>query len=303
MACLISPALKDEALLADLAAALAADAGALTAAEPGPLPLRVWWLGQSGFLLQWAGQRLLFDPYLSDSLTQKYAMTDKPHVRMMERCVDPAQLTGVSVATGSHVHTDHLDAETLVALAKSNPGLQLYVPHPIVPEAVKRLGAAAAWVQVHGLSDGEVLRYGPWTLQGVVAKHNEIVRDAAGRSAYIGYIVSCGPFTVYHSGDTLWDEALVETLCAQAPKRGYDVAFLPINGNLPERRVAGNLNGTEAAELARAARVRLAVPCHYEMFEFNTASPHEFTVACARLGQPYHVLRCGERLELEAAQD
>ena len=38
--------------------------------------LCVWWLGQSGFLLGWNGRFLLFDPYLSDSLTEKYAAED-----------------------------------------------------------------------------------------------------------------------------------------------------------------------------------------------------------------------------------
>ena len=37
----------------------------------------LWWLGQSGYLLQWRGKRVLIDPYLSDSLTKKYAVTDK----------------------------------------------------------------------------------------------------------------------------------------------------------------------------------------------------------------------------------
>ena len=32
--------------------------------------LHLWWLGQSGFLVQWRGRHLLFDPYLSDSLTR-----------------------------------------------------------------------------------------------------------------------------------------------------------------------------------------------------------------------------------------
>ena len=36
--------------------------------------LSIWWLGQSGFLVQWQGRHLLFDPYLSDSLTVKYAL-------------------------------------------------------------------------------------------------------------------------------------------------------------------------------------------------------------------------------------
>ena len=43
-------------------------------------------------------------------------------------------------------------------------------------------------------------------------------------------------------------------------------------------------------------RARLAVPMHFEMFEFNTASPDAFAAECERLGQPYRVLRAGERL-------
>ena len=49
----------------------------------------VWWLGQSGYLLQWKGKRVLIDPYLSDSLTKKYATTDKPHIRMSEMVIRP----------------------------------------------------------------------------------------------------------------------------------------------------------------------------------------------------------------------
>jgi L-ascorbate metabolism protein UlaG (beta-lactamase superfamily) len=30
----------------------------------------LWWLGLSGFLIQWQGHHLLLDPYLSDSLTK-----------------------------------------------------------------------------------------------------------------------------------------------------------------------------------------------------------------------------------------
>ena len=73
----------------------------------------VWWLGQSGYLLTFYGERILLDPYLSDSLTIKYASTNKPHVRMSERVMDPELLKDVSVVTSSHNHTDHLDALTL----------------------------------------------------------------------------------------------------------------------------------------------------------------------------------------------
>src|SRR5690349_15851895 len=86
---------------------------------------RLWWLGQSGFLVHANGKSVLFDPYLSDSLTRKYAATDKPHVRLTERVVDPGSLTGLNVITSSHNHTDHLDAETLHPLLKANPTAKL----------------------------------------------------------------------------------------------------------------------------------------------------------------------------------
>jgi L-ascorbate metabolism protein UlaG (beta-lactamase superfamily) len=100
--------------------------------------------------------------------------------------------------------------------------------------------------------------------------------------------------TVYHSGDTVRFDGMAERLRAFTP----DVALLPINGRDPVRGVAGNLDEREAAVLARDIGAGLAVPCHYEMFEFNTASPEVFAAECGRLGQPYRVLRAGERLTL-----
>jgi hypothetical protein len=38
------------------------------------------------------------------------------------------------------------------------------------------------------------------------------------------------------------------------------------------------------------------------MFEFNTADPRDFADACKALGQPYHILRCGERWESSVLQ-
>jgi L-ascorbate metabolism protein UlaG (beta-lactamase superfamily) len=97
--------------------------------------------------------------------------------------------------------------------------------------------------------------------------------------------------TIYHSGDTVWYDGMVERL---RPAR-IDIALLPLNGRAPARRVAGNLNGPEAARLAHEIGARLVIPCHYEMFEFNTASPDAFVAECERLGQRYRLLRAGER--------
>ena len=69
----------------------------------------LWWLGQSGFLIKWIDQFILLDPYLSDSLTLKYSETEKPHIRITEKVIDPTDLNFINLITSSHNHTDHLD--------------------------------------------------------------------------------------------------------------------------------------------------------------------------------------------------
>jgi L-ascorbate metabolism protein UlaG (beta-lactamase superfamily) len=233
---------------------------------------------------------MLMDPYLSDSLTRKYAATDKPHIRMTERVIEPGRLAGIDVITSSHNHTDHLDAETLRALFAANPQARLVIPEANREFVAERLGTAREWPL--GVDDGTSIEVGRWKIAGVASAHNEIARNAEGRCQYLGYVVECGGWRIYHSGDTLAYDGLAEKL------RGFgriDVAFLPINGNRPERRVAGNMDGREAALLAKTIEAGIAIPHHFEMFEFNTADPREaFLPECERLAQPCRVLRAGE---------
>jgi L-ascorbate metabolism protein UlaG (beta-lactamase superfamily) len=280
---MIEPLLADEALLADIRAALA---------EQNRFHL--WWLGQSGFLVQWQGRHLLLDPYLSDSLTRKYAGTDKPHVRLTRRAVDPARLDFIDVATSSHNHTDHLDAETLRPLLQANPKLELLVPRANVPFAAERLGTSPG--RLAAIDAGETAELAGFTFHAVPAAHESVERDEQGCCRFLGYVVRFGPWAIYHSGDTVpYPGMAQQVLGGRGPAAGLDVAILPINGRAPQRRVAGNLTGAEAARLARQLGARLAIPCHYEMFAFNTATPDEFLAEAARIGQPCKVLRCGER--------
>lgn len=275
---MIQPLQSDEEFLADVAQA-----------RRQPHILHLWWLGQSGYLVQWQGQHLLLDPYLSDSLTRKYAATDKPHIRMTARVIAPEKLDFIDVVTSSHNHTDHLDTETLMPLLRANPALQMVIPEANRAFVADRLGIDPA--QPIGVDAGGLALVGAFRFYGVPAAHEQIEQDAAGHHKYLGYVVQVGPWTIYHSGDTVLYEGMVE----QLRHWSIDVALLPINGRAPERRVAGNLDGPEAAQLAKAIGAKIVIPCHYEMFEFNTASPADFVAAAERIDQPYCVLRAGER--------
>ena len=258
-------------------------------ARPETDAFHLWWLGQSGYLVQWQGRHLLIDPYLSDSLTKKYARTDKPHIRMTARVTAPERLDFIDMVTSSHNHTDHLDGETLGPLLRVNPDLLLVVPEANREFAAERLGIDLD--RPLGICDGTSVSAAGFRITGLPAAHNELETDALGQHKFMGYIIEFGPWTLYHSGDSLWYDGLEERLGAWR----IDVALLPINGNKPERRVAGNLDGEEAARLAHQVGARIVIPCHYDMFTFNTASPDRFVAACEALGQPYRVLENGER--------
>jgi L-ascorbate metabolism protein UlaG (beta-lactamase superfamily) len=252
----------------------------------------LWWLGQSGYLLQWKGKRILIDPYLSDSLTKKYLATDKPHTRISELVVKPELLRNISIVTSSHNHTDHLDAETLIPVLNNNPGIKF-----IIPEANRSFVAERVQCDIRfpvGLNDKQLVTVDEFTFHGIPAKHNEIDRDENGNSKYMGYVIEFGNYSIYHSGDTLKFDGMVELL---KPFR-VDVAILPINGNKPERKVAGNLDSKEAAELGKAIHAGCVIPCHYDLFSFNTANVNDFAIEADLLDQPYKILAGGECFSL-----
>jgi L-ascorbate metabolism protein UlaG (beta-lactamase superfamily) len=161
---LIEPALADDAFIEDVAAAT------------DPERVYLWWLGQSGFLIAWRRHYLLIDPYLSDSLTRKYAGTDREHVRMTRRVVDPRALDFVDVVCSTHTHTDHLDAETLKPIMAR--GAALVCPAANRELAADRLGRAPDIV----MSYGETATVAGFEVELVPAAHPELAPNTPATS-------------------------------------------------------------------------------------------------------------------------
>ncbi|MEW6306701.1 MAG: MBL fold metallo-hydrolase [Verrucomicrobiota bacterium] len=275
---LIKPVLQDDAFLADV-----------DSVRAQKKQFHLWWLGQSGFLLQFQERFALIDPYLSDSLTAKYAETETPHIRMTERVIAPERLGFAEVISSSHNHTDHFDPDTIKAVWAANPKLQV-----LLPEANRGVGAfriQKSPKELIGAEAGLTKSIANFRFHGIPAAHNELEKDQWDRHKFLGYVIEFGPYRIYHSGDTLVYDGIADWV---RPFK-VDVAILPINGNKPERKVAGNLDGLEAARLAKAINARIVIPCHYEMFTFNTASPDEFVAECGKIGQECKVMKAGER--------
>jgi len=267
---------KDEELLSDI-----------RSTDPRSIDVRLWWLGQSGYLIQYKGKRILLDPYLSDSLTVKYQHTEKPHVRISERVIDPSLLPKIDIITSSHNHTDHLDAKTINPILNNSPYCKL-----IIPEANRKFVADRLKINADfpiGLNAGESFTEDDISFYAIPAAHNELDVNEDGKYPYLGYIIQLGSFAIYHSGDTLNYKGIEEWISPFKPA----IALLPINGNDPERKVAGNLNAEEAVALGKKCHIPVVIPCHYDLFAFNTADVNQFISIAKRSSQGYCVLELG----------
>jgi L-ascorbate metabolism protein UlaG (beta-lactamase superfamily) len=179
----------------------------------------------------------------------------------------------------------------LISLLNANPNLTVIVPRANVNFAAERLQVSPERLTPIR-ADAESISVGEFKFHAIPSAHEDLEQDENGDHRFIGLIVQCGKWTIYHSGDCIPYDGLAERLKTWQ----IDLALLPINGRDPQRGVPGNFTAAEAVHLAKEVQAGLLIPCHYEMFEFNTVSPTEFVELAENLGQNYRLLQCGERL-------
>ena len=251
-------------------------AGALSSALPDAIRgggTSLFWLGQAGFVIVTGGHLLLIDPYLSDSLAEKYRGATYPHERMMPAPLLPAELPRLDAVLLTHRHGDHMDPGTLPALARHFPQALFVFPEAERAEAAKRSGLALDDPRLTGTDAGARLTLAPGVHVTVfAAAHEAPETDDQGRHRFLGYGLALGGLRLWHSGDCVPFAGLAEAVGAFAPK----VALLPVNGRDPVLRragVPGNFTLNEAEDIARQVGARQMLAHHYGMFAFNTCDP------------------------------
>lgn len=235
----------------------------------GPGEVGLWWLGQAGFALRHGELLVLIDPYLSDSLAEKYRGKLFPHERMLPVPVAPEAIRGVATVLCTHGHTDHMDPRTIRGLLRRNR------PTFVVPRAAEviALERGVPADLLVGVNAGERVVPAPGlVVEPVPSAHEELVVDEAGNHRFLGYIVTIGGLRLYHSGDCAPYPGQAELLAG----RGIDLALLPVNGRDAYRLangVPGNFTPEEAIGLCEASGIPRLVAMHWGMFGFNTADP------------------------------
>ncbi|MBD1556339.1 MBL fold metallo-hydrolase [Vibrio sp. S9_S30] len=263
----------------------------ISAQPPSSDDVLLYWLGQAGFLVRTKQASWLIDPYLSDSLAEKYQGKHYPHIRMMPAPITVEDLAFVHGVLCTHKHTDHMDASTLIPLFQHPLNAQAFM---LAPRAEKQEALARSGLpneRIRWISDGEEVDLSEsLSVHATLAAHEGVERDDQGNSRFLGYILKVAlqadsqekhastqnkkTLTIWHSGDCVPYDGLVDTLIEHQP----DVALLPVNGR-DERRashgIPGNFHLEEAVSLCKQTGIKHLIAHHFDLFEFNTIDPQK----------------------------
>jgi L-ascorbate 6-phosphate lactonase len=239
----------------------------------------LWWLGQAGFALKTpAGAVVLVDPYLSDSCEREHGLK-----RLSPAPLEPGDVRADWMLF-THEHTDHLDPDTVAAVARNCPNCCFAGPAGC-RAPLARLGIASERFTL--LRASATHDFEGFTVETAPADHGDYSPSA------LTLLVEVQDVRILFTGDTSLRPDLLKPLLG----RKIDLLAPCINGGF------GNMGHIDAARLVQAAKPRYAIPCHFWTFaEQGAADPWGFIQACQCLCPDVSalLLKPGEPFLLEA---
>ncbi|MFT3659959.1 MAG: MBL fold metallo-hydrolase [Gordonia sp. (in: high G+C Gram-positive bacteria)] len=267
-----------------------------------PADLSVTWLGHATNLVEIDGVRVLTDPVLSARCSPSQLVGPK---RLHAAPLTVGAMPAIDVVLISHDHYDHLDTETVDALAALHPQARFVVPigvdahlisWGVAPERI----SVADWYE-HVTLDvrGTALRF-----HATPARHfsgRGLVRNL---TQWVSWAVVGPRHRVFFSGDTGFTERYAETGELLGP---FDLTLLAV-GAYGDQWPDIHVNPEEALSIHHllnpgAARDSLLLPIHWGTFNLALHSWGEpiqrLLAAAGTAGVPVVVPRPGGTADVE----
>lgn len=241
-------------------------------AEPTPTSAAASWYGHSSALIEVDGYRVLADPVWSDRCSPSRVVGPQ---RMHDVPVALEALPAVDAVVISHDHYDHLDIDTVIALAHTQRG-PFVVPLGIGAH-LRKWGVPES--RIVELDWHEAHRIGDLTLICTPARHFSGRLFSRDSTLWASWVVAGPEHTAFFGGDTGYTKSFAEIGAEYGP---FDLTLLPIGAYHPafadihmnpEEAVRAHLDLTDVDR-------GLLVPIHWATFRL---APHPWAEPAERL--------------------
>ena len=236
-------------------------------------------LGQSGYLMSFQSEQILFDPYISNSLEKSAGL--KP---MFTQTVDQENLKKSNYIFISHAHDDHFDKPFIIDLLHSNPDIKIIAPLVVINSLHGLLNSPNLIIADPDTS----LHFQTFSVQVIDSAHPQHSYTSA-KPDFVGYIFDFSGLKIYHAGDTGITDKLINALL----KQQIHTAFIPVNEQnyfKNKEGIIGNMSVREALRLAELLEVKNLVPTHWDMFKNNSVHKEEIVLLYNSCQYDYQLL-------------
>jgi len=208
--------------------------------------------------IEYAGRTFVIDPCLAAKQTMPSYTGVSANPLVDLPCAPEAVIDGIDLALISHLHSDHFDPAARRVLPR-------YLPILCQPGDVAVLG-------LQGFSNllpvDDVRTWQGISIRRVAGQHGsgEVLREMGEASGFV-FQAKEAP-TVYWVGDTVWTEAVVDTLRRFQPK----VVITHSGGAMWGDHVLIIMDAAQTIEVCRAAPKSIVVAVHMEALDHLTVT-------------------------------
>jgi len=201
----------------------------------------VQFFGHSFFKISFPNRNILIDPFISD----KYA--DKAFKRLVACKAKASDLKDIGLILVSHDHYDHFDKEFIENIAKRDNSC-VVAAEPLL----QQLDLSTRFL--HPIRQHQTVSLRGVDITAIPAHHPQAFYP-------LGFMISCGGKSIFHSGDT----SLIDEFSRIKP----DLALLPIGGTY-------TMDCVDAIRAVKTMKPKYAIPMHYNTFKMIEQDPREF---------------------------
>lgn len=254
--------------------------------------MRIRQIRNATLAIDYAGSRLLVDPWLEEKGTGMLARSPWPenneHRSPLVDLPCPAEevLAQVDAVVVTHVHPDHFEEKTAKLMDHALP---IYAQDKADAQTIASWGFS----DVRILSDGGSV-FGSLTLTRVPAQHGLTPETDCGPASGV-ILTAQGEPTLYLAGDTVWYQAVAVNLERFRP----EVTVLNCCGATLASRGRIIMDEEDVLAVCQAAPWTRVVASHMEAVNHGNVSRAYLRTFCNRLGvgDQVHIPADGETLE------